>query len=310
MGTSTSNIREEEGFIKDSPLVEPDKIKIDDNIKKCVCKIKTTEKIGSGFFLKFEINEKFYYYLISCGHIITKNIIEKNGTSQIFYDNDLYEIDIKLVGKERFTKNLEDLKLDITVVVIIKSDNINEKYFLSPELNNINKDLNNRRIYILQYLLNQKLNASEGTIKNIDNIEIIHSAGTNYRSSGSPIFLKDSVNVIGIHKERSLIEEENYGQFIYPIFNILKDNVDKMKVNNEKYIYENGNYYIGQIKNDLPNSKGKEYDYYGKLRFEGEYSNDEKNGKCKEYDCYNLRENILMEKDGMENVKNMIMMIK
>ena len=75
--------------------------------------------------------------------------------------------------------------------------------------------------------------------------------------------MKDSVKVIGIHKNRSTIEEENYAQFIYPIFNILKNNEDKMKINNEKYFYEYGNNYIGNIKNDLPNGKGKEYDCYG-----------------------------------------------
>ena len=90
------------------------------------------------------------------------------------YDNDLYKIDIKLVGKERFIENIEDLNLnitDITVVEIIKDDNINDKYFLLAELININKDLINRRIYLLHYPLNQKLKVSEGTIKNIDNNE-------------------------------------------------------------------------------------------------------------------------------------------
>ena len=36
-------------------------------------------------------------------------------------------------------------------------------------------------------------------------------------------------------------------------------------------------------KNGLPNVKGNEYDFNGKLEFEGEYLNGEKNGKCKEY---------------------------
>ena len=82
MGINTSNIRENEEFILDSPLVEPDKIEVHDNIKKCVCKIKTTENIGSGFFLKFEINEKFYYFLISCEHIIKKILLKKMGRSK------------------------------------------------------------------------------------------------------------------------------------------------------------------------------------------------------------------------------------
>ena len=160
------------------------------------------------------------------------------------YDNDLYKIDIKLVGKERFIENIEDLNLnitDITVVEIIKDDNINDKYFLLAELININKDLINRRIYLLHYPLNQKLKVSEGTIKKINNNEFSHLATTKYGSSGSPIFLKDSVKVIGMHRQSNKEAEENYAQFIYPILNILKGDVDKMKRKNEKYIYENGN---------------------------------------------------------------------
>ena len=99
--------------------------------------------------------------------------------------------------------------------------------------------------------------------------------------------MKDSIKIIGIHKQECKNGgKENYARFIYPIFNILKDDVDKMKINNEKNIYEKVNYYLGDIKNDLPNGKGKEYDCYGKLRFEGEYSNGKKNGKGKAYDSY------------------------
>ena len=39
------------------------------------------------------------------------------------------------------------------------------------------------------------------------------------------------------------------------------------------YYYENGDYYIGELKNGLRNGKGKEYDSEGKIQFEGEYLN-------------------------------------
>ena len=44
-----------------------------------------------------------------------------------------------------------------------------------------------------------------------------------------------------MHRQSNKEAEENYAQFIYPILNILKGDVDKMKRKNEKYIYENGN---------------------------------------------------------------------
>ena len=98
--------------------------------------------------------------------------------------------------------------------------------------------------------------------------------------------MKDSVKVIGIHKQGSKYkkeeEKENYADFIYPIFNMLKSDVNKTEGNYEKYIYENGNYYLGYIKNGLPNNKGKEYYWNDILEFEGEYLNGERNGKCKE----------------------------
>ena len=41
-----------------------------------------------------------------------------------------------------------------------------------------------------------------------------------------------------------------------------------------KYIFEDGNYYIGHWKNDLKNGTGSEYDKNGNIIFKGEYIND------------------------------------
>ena len=77
---------------------------------------------------------------------------------------------------------------------------------------------------------------SEGEILKINRYEIAYNASTKYGLSGSPIFLKNTTEVIGIHKQGSTSKNENYGSFIYPIINrynnaiiyILKIN---MKVN-------------------------------------------------------------------------------
>ena len=42
---------------------------------------------------------------------------------------------------------------------------------------------------------------------------------TDAGSSGSPIFLENKIEVIGIHKQGG--KRENYGDLIYPILNIL-----------------------------------------------------------------------------------------
>ena len=83
--------------------------------------------------------------------------------------------------------------------------------------------------------MNQKLKNSRGIIKKIENEEFIHLASTEHGSSGSPIFLKDSIKIIGIHKQGDIQQTENYADFISPIFNILKNDIKiiKNKINND-----------------------------------------------------------------------------
>ena len=51
-----------------------------------------------------------------------------------------------------------------------------------------------------------------------------------------------------------------------------------MDEGNGKYIWKNGEYYIGQEKNGLRHGKGIEYYSNGKIRYKGNFVNDEKNG--------------------------------
>ena len=48
-----------------------------------------------------------------------------------------------------------------------------------------------------------------------------------------------------------------------------------------KLIYDNGDYYIGQLLNGLRNGQGKLYNKKGKIIYEGEFSNDKYDGKGK-----------------------------
>jgi len=311
-----------ESVFKDSKFKDPNESNIDPNLKKGVCKIETPKKFGSGFFMKYKINEKYYYYLVSCEHVIETDLIKTKETIKIFYDNDknnieLRLLEIKLDQNERYIKAFKDIMdLDITIIEIKSEDNIPENYFLFSELNkNYNENLINRRIYILQYPNWQKLQVSNGYIKRINKNEFFHFASTQNGSSGSPVFLLNETKVIGIHKQSN--RSENIGDFIYQIFDVLKNDVDKIKgnynINNSKksnneikkiepnkQIEQMNNYlpiekckeynddgkptFEGEYLNGQKNGKCKEYDYYGKLIFEGVYLNDQKNGKCKEYD--------------------------
>ena len=65
--------------------------------------------------------------------------------------------------------------------------------------------------------------------------------------------------------------------------NIIKMETSNMKVifingkreGNGKYIFEDGEYYIGEFKNNKRNGKGIEYYKNGNIKYEGEFINGE-----------------------------------
>ena len=126
---------------------------------------------------------------------------------------------------------------------------------------------------------------------------------------------KNSIKVIGIHKQGDTAHTENYADFIYPIFDIIKNGFELIKkpipqppviihsiikiyyengklmyeggfIDNKfegygKYYYLNDEYYEGQFKNGLRNGKGILYYSNGNIIYEGDFVNDkfEGNGK-------------------------------
>ena len=111
---------------------------------------------------------------------------------------------------------------------------------------------------------------SEGIIKQINNHTFFHTASTKSGSSGSPIILKNTSKVIGMHK--GAIIDNNLGSFIYPIFKSIKIN------NEKKFVDENGNYYIGQMENGKHIGKGIIYYKNGKILYEGDFINGKREG--------------------------------
>ena len=247
-----------QGLIAGSPFEYLDSCLID--VSKSVCKIKIGKKsesvFGSGFLLRYLINEKYFYCLMSNEHIITKDLIKNSGIIIVSYNNENKILEIKLNEKERFIRHFKDMQLDITVVEILKKDDIYKDYFLFPELDYIGDELINRQIYIPQFPLGKKLTNSRGRIKNIDKYEFIHLASTEHGSSGSPIFLKGSSKVLGIHKQGNKKNSENYGDFIYPITDILKNAIiKKQNYKNKKNVDHDINISDNKTKN-LPIKKG------------------------------------------------------
>ena len=162
---------------------------------------------------------------------------------------------------------------------ILPEDNIEKNLFLLPDLEYMNsfQALINKEITIIQYPLADKLCYSNGILKKIEKFEFTHFASTQPCSSGSPVFLKDSTKVIGIHKASKKDNSENYGDFIGPIFNFIKNN---FKFNIIKL--DNGDCYYGGLNNNLKNGKGILYYDNGTIKYDGFFVNDKFEG-CEKY---------------------------
>ena len=203
-------------------------------ITKSICKISVQNVFGSGFLIKLYKNGEDFFCLMTCGHVITKDIIEQGRNISFYYDSIAARLkEIELNQKERFIINFSvfNANIDVTVIEILPEDKISSEFFLSPNLNYINDidDLEKRDIIILQYP-GGKLAQASGKIEDIykKDYQFSHSASTEKGSSGSPVFLKDSIEVIGIHKSGVSDNSENYGNFIGPVFNFFK-NFPKIK---------------------------------------------------------------------------------
>ena len=329
------------GFIKTENVLLKEVNKIDDNripeckiefspfekldnnvttVAKSICKLKIENMlpngiqtiIGTGFLLKFWTDLYIFKCLVSNEHVIKRDIIDNNNNNILIkYDTEFKTANIRLDKTKRFIESFRDIGLDITVVQILDEDNINDDYFLSCEEEAFvkNSDLIKMNIYIPQYAQGKELVNARGSIVNVDKYEFTHLASTEQGSSGSPIFLQYSIDVIGIHKEGNTKKTENYGDFIYPIFNIIKKEMNKKRNNgkysNGKYIWDDGKYYIGEFKNNIPNGKGIKYHKDGKIEYEGDFFNGKFEGKGK-FIYYDGDYYIGQFKDGLKHGKGTI----
>ena len=196
-------------------------------VSKSICKIKIVNKSGTGFLIKLKKNKIPFYCLMTCEHVIEKEYCN----SQTTIDFDLsfnYEREkrkISLNKGKRYIKDFLNLKIDGIIIEILPSDEIPQEYFLSPNLDYINgyQQFIHKKIFILQYPKNNDLSYSEGIIEsNLKDFEFIHKASTDQGSSGSPIFLDKTEEVIGIHKGGNKKKYKNYGKYIGPIINDLE----------------------------------------------------------------------------------------
>ena len=288
-------------LIKDSALIPINDFLYE--VFRSICKILIKGKIASGFLIKLFKNDEPLYCLMTNEHVLTSEMIENQEEIEIYYDNQRKRNKIKLNKEKRFIRDYKFLNIDAIIVEILIKDDINDYFFLLPDLDYMNnyEELIDKKICITQFPKGESLSHSEGKIISIAQYELTHLASTKNGSSGSPIFLKGNTRVIGIHKQAKKDGTENYGDFIGPIvdsinkdlefhYETLKNGIYEGEIKNGKregygrYIMNDGNYYIGQFNNGLRQGKGADYFKNNTIMREGYFFKNMLEGTGKLYD--------------------------
>ena len=207
----------------------------------CICKIKTKDSVGTGFFCKIQILNMIF--LMTNYHVLSEEYINENKEINILLndDNEALIIDLNIERKKYFNE-----EYDITLIEIKEKDKIKEYLELDDRIFKDNEKIyyEEKSIYILQYLNGKNACVSYGILNKINNYDIIHLCSTDNGSSGSPILNLENNKVIGIHKQGSINFNFNKGTLLkYP----LNDFIKNIKENKNNII-------IGEIninKNDI-----------------------------------------------------------
>ena len=182
------------------PISKKEIIELFEN-EKSMCRVFSQREIerrleninGTGFFLK--INNKdipFDKCLMTSNHILNENYIRKNNNKfKITYKNET-----KFISINGNRKVFTDEELDYTIIEILEEDKIEQFLEIAQNIDNM---LNGNDIFILQYLNSDELLFSSGNIISIEDNIIKHTCSTSQGASGSPIILRHSNNIIGLH---------------------------------------------------------------------------------------------------------------
>ena len=287
--------------MKNSSLENQDLI---NKLNRSICKIDINNKFGSGFLMKLQKGKEVLDFLITNEHVIDQNSIKEKIKFKFNYDclNDKDKsVEIQLNNDERFIRTYNYMNVDATLVQILPSDNIDKSFFLeSPKLEKINKykEFEGKKIRIPQFPNGNDLQSSNEQITGINRYrnELYYKASTERGSSGSPIFLENNEEVIGIHKQAYIKKDNeesiNIGSFLAPIIESLINDYDYVEnlVINDNEIYE------GEInKNKLREGYGKYINKDQNYYYIGQWLNNDKHGNGVIYDLNKKKKNIIYE---------------
>ena len=95
-----------------------------------LCKMKTNDKISSGFLIKLFKDKKDFFCLMTNAHVITKDMVENQESFMFYFDNEKKTKKIKLDQNERYIRDFRDMNIDSIVIEILHKDDISFDFFL------------------------------------------------------------------------------------------------------------------------------------------------------------------------------------
>ena len=206
-------------------------------LTRYVCKIYMSNgNFGTGFFCRIPYQKKLLPVLITNNHVLDKDEININKIIKFTMDDDKIEKNLKMdQSRIRFTN--EDL--DVTLIEIKPNvDGINHFFNVVEDLNEDN--YKNKLIFILQYPNGEESSHSIGAISDIFKNRIIHFCATDTGSSGSPILSLSNSKVIGVHRRKGIIEDENitfnegvFIKYVIEEFNKSINNIGNKNISNK-----------------------------------------------------------------------------
>ena len=193
--------------------------------KSSTCEINLPKGFGSGFFCKIpytEDNNHLIPVLITCNHVLSKDLIKKNNINLIL-DGQTKTISLNQ------RKIWNDEKIDFTCIEIKeKEDNIYTFFNLDDNVFT-NEYYLNQNVFI--YAINNTKNGrnlvfSNGKIKNSKNSNFAYTCNTYAGCSGGCIVNQYNNCVIGIHKGEIKTGNKNAvkaGIFIKDVIKYIKE---------------------------------------------------------------------------------------
>ncbi len=253
-------------------------IRINEQMKKFICKIILNNKTGTGFVCKIPFPNEFILLpvLITNKSVINKEGLQSSKMLEITFDNDSYE---KIISITPERKIYSSQKYDITFIEIIpKIDGINK--FLETNIleKSVLEDLNLNDIkesknmtYVLQYKNGIKCIESHGIINKIEEDFISHSCSKNI---GGPIFLFLDQKIVGINigNGKGILLKKPIEEFYIFVNNNKTSNKPIMNTIDCYYITNNDGYF--NLLNDYVESHDIHIEEYMDLMNNYEEKND------------------------------------